>query len=505
MSHKKLLLRMTGLASVLLQLVACGALQPTASPLPILPTSTPQPTESTTPTTTPTVMPTPTPDLNLTLLPTAGPLCEAAFASLLGVGSPALPLVCLLNKEYEPGWQVAFQQALPFRAPPPSEVKTLVCITEGQTYLGSYSDGTDAYKVTWEVRLVSWPDGTVLGAETLSDEPPLTKYGPGDVYGDPREALAEWLVRILGDRTLLFAGIDVFSIAFSPDGKTLAVGGGESGDERVMLWDLAAGDETRTLSGSGDAVGAIAFSPDGRTLAWAPNNFDVRLLDMVAGEAVPATGGGTAKLYDRATGEEVMVRTLAGQGPIAFSPDGKTLASVLSPVGGDVQLWDLVTGQEVRTLTLLDARYDIVSSLAFSPDGKTLAVDVGDAVQLWDVATGQEMRTLRGSHIAFSPDGKTLATGSPMMLWDLATGQEVRSLGGHSEGVAAIAFAPDAMTLAELSGDTVTLWDVATGEAVRTLSGYTVSGASLSFSPDGRTLAVPCRLGVKLWDIVAGP
>lgn len=111
-----------------------------------------------------------------------------------------------------------------------------------------------------------------------------------------------------------------------------------------------------------------------------------------------------------------------------------------------------------------------VVSVAFSPDGKTLASGSSDnTVKLWDVASGGEVRTLSGHtdwarSVAFSPDGRTLASGSgdeTVKLWDVASGQEVRTLSGYTRDVWSVAFSPDGRTLASASSDkTVKLWGV---------------------------------------------
>jgi WD40 repeat protein len=108
---------------------------------------------------------------------------------------------------------------------------------------------------------------------------------------------------------------------------------------------------------------------------------------------------------------------------VAFSPDGKTLAS--GSLDGQIELWEVATGKLQATLK---GHEDDVQSVAFSPDGKTLASASHDGtVKLWDVASGKEQATLSGHHfwvwsVAFSPDGKTLASGSydrTVKLWDV--------------------------------------------------------------------------------------
>ncbi|MDJ0735432.1 MAG: trypsin-like peptidase domain-containing protein [Nostocaceae cyanobacterium] len=118
------------------------------------------------------------------------------------------------------------------------------------------------------------------------------------------------------------------------------------------------------------------------------------------------------------------------------------------------------------------------NSVAFSPDGRTLASGSWDnSIKIWDAATGKQLKTLTGhsksvSSIAFSPNGRTLASGSwdnSIKIWDAATGKQLKTLTGHSEWVSSIAFSPNGRTLAsggmhpfDLSGDnSIKIWDVA--------------------------------------------
>ncbi|WP_084763412.1 NACHT and WD repeat domain-containing protein, partial [[Scytonema hofmanni] UTEX B 1581] len=241
----------------------------------------------------------------------------------------------------------------------------------------------------------------------------------------------------------------VISVAFSPDGKTLASG---SADKTIKLWDVATGKISQTLTGHSKWVNSVAFSPDGKTLASGSADKTIKLWDVATGKLSQTLTGHSDGVYS-----------------VAFSPDGKTLASG----SGDktIKLWDVATGKPSQTLT---GHRDKVISVAFSPDGKTLASgSYDDTIKLWDMATGKPSQTLTGhrdkvNSVAFSPDGKTLASGSPdktIKLWDVATGKLSQTLTGDSDEVSSVAFSPDGKTLASGSADkTIKLWDVATGK-----------------------------------------
>ena len=259
---------------------------------------------------------------------------------------------------------------------------------------------------------------------------------------------------------------------------------------------------SKTLEGHGSEVTSVAFSPDGKTLASGSNDDTIRLWDVVTGAEVRTFIGHTAQVNS-----------------VAFSPDGKTLASGSGSWGNDgntIRLWDVVTGTEMQ---MLEGHTGGVSTVAFSPDGSTLASGSRDhTLRLWDVVTGAEIQTLdRYTHgvnsVAFSPDGSTLANSSSVNvhLWDVVTGAHKQTLEGHRSEVWSVAFSPDGQTLASGgASNSVRLWDVTTGAHKQTLEEHTDElristsspAVSVAFSPDGQTLASGRRNGtILLWKL----
>ncbi len=199
---------------------------------------------------------------------------------------------------------------------------------------------------------------------------------------------------------------------------------------------------------------------------------------------------------------------------LAFSPDGKTLAS--GGAGTTVRLWDAATGKSTGNL---EGHTDKICAVAFSPDGKTLASGSDDkTVRLWDLGTGKMTAVLQGHTariwaLAFSPDGKTVASGGSdgtVRVWDVATRKNTATFPGHPYFVSSVAFSPDGKTLAcGAGGGAIQLWDLKTGKG-RTIckDDDEYVAPIVVFSPDGKMLATGAhcnaREAVLLWDVATG-
>jgi len=289
------------------------------------------------------------------------------------------------------------------------------------------------------------------------------------------------------------------SIAFSPDGNSLAV----ANQGTIVFWDMATctqkGEalstamwEKSNIPGGSGRIDNLAFSPDGSDLAvGAGDNFIV--LDLAAGKPK----------Y-----EPIVIHPNYPVSSIAYTKDGSLLA--LGMGDKTVVLIDPVTGKQIGQ-PLIGPRGG-VSSVDISPDGQHLiAGDWNARVLLWDLQYWPLKHNLTGhtgqaNFASFSPDSRMLASAGQdgIRLWDTATWKQLGQTLVMPSWVESLAFSPDGDILAGAAGDhQVYLWDPASGKPLgEPLSGHPDLIYDLAFSPDGKWLAAGgCENWLTVWNM----
>ena len=296
-----------------------------------------------------------------------------------------------------------------------------------------------------------------------------------------------WDANTLTERIILHTSAFFEHLAFSPDDNLLASAGcvsqrasrvdqsEECSGSKIKLWRISTSEEFDIL-GHFDQVNDLAFSPDGNLLASAScAQRDYEELCIL----------GEIKLWDTHNNTELVTLTLHASevSGLAFSPDGKTLASVGCSIGenqeyfgtlryyceSEIKIWDIQAGNELNSLTDQDNLDFLFQHLVFSPDGFTVAAAELNVIKLWDIRDGTQYAAFLGHTddirgIQFSPDGRMLVSTSKegiIKLWDLNSRTEVTTLTGHPDWVNDLAFSPDGSMLASTGLDgTLRIWNV---------------------------------------------
>jgi WD40 repeat protein/energy-coupling factor transporter ATP-binding protein EcfA2 len=359
----------------------------------------------------------------------------------------------------------------------------------GRTLVSAGVEGTISF---WDVRTGDQV-GHPFDSDRIGLDSAAFSLDGGRLAAAKRSSIQVWDLRTrkrLGP--LMHKANSVSSLAFSPDGHTLAA---TAPDRTIGLWHLPSGRRLGVpLTGHTDRVTSVAFSPDGRMLASGSADRTIGLWHLPSGRRlrVPLTGH-TSRVSS-----------------VAFSPDGRMLVS--SSDDSTIRLWDVRARMPDIALPRNTTR---VFTLAPSRDGRTLASASGDkTIRLWDVKT----RKLRGApltghtrwvtSLAFSPDGRTLVSGSAdktIRLWDMRSRTQMgRPLTGHTEHVSRVLFSGDGRLLVSAGADGIRVWDVRShGQLSVPIVGY--GGGSVALNRDGHTLATVAGGVVELLDLHASP
>jgi WD40 repeat protein len=433
-------------------------------------------------------------------------------------------------------------------------VNALAWAPDGKTLAASGSD--DALIQLWDVDKVGEGGKAVEGkalkghggpVRALAFAPDSKVLASGAVEKqDGFAGISVWLWDVAAGKrlgTVEAPPLDVFGLAFTPDGKTLAIAGK---DDAARLYDAETGKLVRTLRGHLGWVRAVAFTPDGKTLVTGSQDTTVKLWNTSAGADGDVLRGHTGSVN-----------------AVAFSPDDTKLAS--GGADGLVRLWDVAAGKGEKTLK---GHKGAVLALAYSPDGKLLASAGADGtIWLWDMAAkdeklGTKVEVLKGhkgavTSLGFFVNSKLLASGGEdgsARVWDtdlidksafgkpfatkdvrvpvravvLLTDQKGKGylaagadsgkiflwalgdpegagivLEGHTAAVQALAFwEASGSYLASGGADrTVQVWDLSKGVNLRTLRGHVNTVGSLAFAKTGALLVSGGWDGVvRLWN-----
>jgi WD40 repeat protein len=294
-----------------------------------------------------------------------------------------------------------------------------------------------------------------------------------------------WKIDVIDQQLTFSAPAAITVSALAPDGKTILIGD-EAGN--TGLWDLNTGNLLRNFPKDYHDVKSVAFSPDGKlvaiSLGWQPS-FD----------------GVDINLYDPATGDLKKTLAIASPHPfintLAFSSDGKMLLATSED--NVSRLFDVESGQLLRIIK------GETQLTLISPDGKLISLNLGS--KWWDISSGKEVNfsnEMNGYEMVFSADGSLIAIvngDNSISVWEFSTKKLINRFSGHTNQITSLAFSPDNKLLLSGSADnTARSWNISTGQQIRVFSGHTAAVTSVGFISDGnKIITTSLDKTVRIW------
>jgi WD40 repeat protein len=438
--------------------------------------------------------------------------CEAASTKeITGGGISGLVVSLVKSSPGSEGWRHTFD-LYTYEIQSLDQVQALVCIDETYQQTATYDDGAPANRITWVARVVRWSSGELVDVSPAlqGDRPPQSKTVAGPMNGSaPTGELIRWLAGVFSDQAIFVHEpyFYISNIAISPDGKTLVTD--SLRDQRmtysfessapakntIKVWDIASEELKYSIPVPDDGdIYTLAITPDGKTLLAFINN----------------VGLGQITSWNLATGKSIKQLEIGPKGRSGYNNYGSIPVfsndTRLFAIDYDqsVFIYNTASGALISSgKPAGDVRY-----MAFSPDNALVASTDLNELKVWQVASGKLQFSLPGSTMVFSPDGKELAVESlsdgrrGIEIVDSTTGAVKRALGMEEykdSDILSMTYSPDGTILAVLSFSSLegngllTLWNPLTPEKINAISNPGPGQGflhQLVFSADGKNLAV---------------
>jgi WD40 repeat protein len=347
------------------------------------------------------------------------------------------------------------------------------------------------------------PDGcfAVSGADSniIDNDEFFSASGTGSLVFD-HNALKVWNLAT-GQEVRSLDGHDglMFCIAITPDGRFAVTG---CDDKTLKVWELATGKEVQSIEENPYDIYCVGITPDGHL-------------------AVSGSSDGTLQLWELACGKKF--RSIDGHrekfGCIAITPNGHFAVSSGSPLQGwfkdkPLKVWELTTGKEVQSLQVGEMP---VTCVGITPDGSFAVLGpMLKSIEVRELATGRLVQTLATDFtvmwtcLGITPDGRFVVSGSSenniLKVLEFATGKEIRFLEGHTGEVKCVAITPDGRFVVSGSADsTLKVWELAIGKEVRSLHGHTSQVLGVAITPDERfVVSGSADSTLKVWELTTG-